>query len=148
VHLRRALLLFAIVLGLAALAASISRPSDESREAAPPRSAPPASEREPPTAEPGSAGGEESPATVVLDAGPRERVRVHVGEPVTLQVELSEPGLVEIPELGLSAPGQPLTPARFDIFTREAGRYAVRFTPADGDESEKAGTLVVGEPES
>jgi hypothetical protein len=144
VHFRRALLLFAIVLGLAALAASVSRPRDESSDTP----VPPSTEREPPTLEPGPVDGAGSPATVTLDAASRERVRVEPGEPVTLEVEVDEAGLVEIPAFGLSAPGQPLTPARFEILTRDAGRYVVRFTPAEGDGSEPAGRLVVKEPES
>jgi hypothetical protein len=142
VHLRRALLLFAIVLGLAAVAASVSGSGEESGEP----TAPATDGRDQPTVEPGPVTGQDGPATVDLDAGPRERVRVEAGRPVTLEVNVDEPGLVEIPALGLSAPGEPLTPARFDLLARDSGRIAVTFTPADGDADEPAGTLVVREP--
>ncbi|MGH2716387.1 MAG: hypothetical protein ACRDM7_21380 [Thermoleophilaceae bacterium] len=143
-HLRRALLLFAIVLGLAAITASVSRPDEDSSSPPPP---PTVAEQPEPTVEPGSAA-PEAPGTLVLDTGPRERVRVEPGQPVTLEVSVDEPGLVEIPTLGLSAFGEPLTPARFEILTSDSGRLEVTFTPVDTDESEPAGTLVVAEPKS
>jgi hypothetical protein len=61
-------------------------------------------------------------------------------------VEVDEPGQVEIPDLDLSAPGDPLTPARFEIYSSESGAHKVLFTPAAGDESREVGTLVL-EPE-
>ncbi len=66
-HLRRALLLFAIVLGLAALASAISRPQNTDDE-------PPATTTEavgPPTASPGS--GEGAPAEIAFDAAQAAR---------------------------------------------------------------------------
>lgn len=140
-HARRALLLFAIVLGLAAITASFSR-SDE--ESAPP---PPPPVAEEPSVEPGTAPIAEGPATVMLEAGPRERLRIDAGRPASVEVAVDEPSLVEIPALGLSEPAEPLTPARFDILPEQPGRIEVIFTPADTDEPEPAGTLVVREPE-
>jgi hypothetical protein len=141
VHLRRALLLFAIVLGLAALAASVSRPTDESDDSPPPS----VSDRRQPTIAPGP---ETEPATTVeLDASADQRRRLEAGRPATLVVNVDEPGLVEVPFLGLSASGDRLTPARFELLVREPDRYALLFTPADGDETEPAGMLVVTEPE-
>jgi hypothetical protein len=144
VHLRRALLLFAIVLGLAAIAASLSRQQDDAPEDSANRVPPAATEQEP-TVSPGSA--EESPqaATVVLRSGSDERVRATTGQPVTLEVTVDEAGLVDIPELGLSSAAEPLTPARFEILVNEPGRYPVTLTPAEGGEEEAAGTLVVRE---
>jgi hypothetical protein len=142
VHLRRALLLFAIVLGLAAIAASVSR-EDEDSSSPPPTVA----EQPEPTVEPGSATESEQAAIVELEAGPRERVRIEAGRAVTVEVDVPEPGLVEIPMLGLTATGEPLTPARFDILASEPARIEVQFTPAETDEPEPAGTLVVTDPE-
>lgn len=144
-HLRRALLLFAIVLGLAAIAASVSRQPEES--SSPPPRSPAATEPEAPTVEPRPVTGAGAVTTIELDAGPRERVRVDAGQPITLEVSVAEPGLVEIPMLGLSAFGEPLTPARFELFPSDTGRIEVKFTPVDTDETETAGTLVVAEPE-
>jgi len=146
VHLRRALLLFGIVLGLAAIAASVSRPRDEAGERA--RSAPSA----PPTAltertpavSPGSAESGGARADVVFGAtGGELSRRIPVGGASTVLVEVDEPGQVEIPDLGLSAPADPLTPARFEIFGSEPGTHEVLFAPASGDDSNEVGTLAI-----
>jgi hypothetical protein len=139
VHLRRALLLFAIVLGLAAFAASVSRPGGDSGDSEQSASPPPA-QREP-TVSPGTAG--EAPVTLRFNAEREQVRRLEVGRAATLQVSVDEPGQVEIPLLGLAAAADPVTPARFDIFPSEAGRYAIGFTPAAGDESLPAGVLDV-----
>ena len=44
-------------------------------------------------------------------------------------VSVEEPGQVEIPLLGVGAPADPVTPARFEVLTSEAGRYPISFTP-------------------
>jgi hypothetical protein len=138
VHVRRALLLFAIVLGLAAIAASVSRTPEESGERAERPAEPPATA---PTLSPGAA----APSAVELefDAAREQRRRLDTGQPATVVVEVDEPGLVELPNLGLSAPGDPLTPARFDVLVSDPGRFAITFTPANGDLPVPAGTLVV-----
>ena len=146
VHLRRALLLFAIVLGLAAIAASVSRPRDDAGERATSApSAPPTAETQrTPTVSPGSADSGGSRADVVFGASDGEPTRrVPVGGASTVLVEVDEPGQVEIPDLGLSAPADPLTPARFEIFGSEPGTHEVLFAPASGDESNEVGTLAI-----
>jgi hypothetical protein len=145
VHIRRALLLFAIVLGLAAIAASVSQTRDDSGEG-----------EEPPAAERGSAETSEpmlGPGTaasggvreLVFDVERDQTRRVDAGQPATVLVEVAEPGLVEIPALGLSAPAQPLTPARFDVLRSDPDRVAITFTPVESDTPEPAGLLVVRE---
>jgi hypothetical protein len=145
VHIRRALLLFAIVLGLAAIAASVSQTPDESGES----ERPPAAERgtpeqSEPTLRPGTAasGGVRD---LVFDAERDQTRRVEAGQPATVFVEVAEPGLVEIPALGLTAPAQPLTPARFDVPASDPDRVAITFTPVAGDTPEPAGLLVIRE---
>ena len=133
-HLRRALLLFAIVLGTAALVASLSRPVEERRERARP------AEPGPPTVSTTPSAGPERPVT--FEAARDESRRMRAGEAATLEVAVTEPGNVEIPELGLSAPAAPLTPARFDVLPAEPGDYEIVFT-APGDDSQPAGRLVV-----
>jgi hypothetical protein len=135
VHIRRALLLFAIVLGMAALVASLSRPIDERRDKT--------TAREPrePTAMPAPA--PETRKTLAFDAVENEAVRLPAGSAATVEVAVDEPGIVEIPDLGRSAPANPLTPARFAILASRPGRYELRFTPATGDAPESAGRLVV-----
>jgi hypothetical protein len=135
VHVRRALLLFAIVLGMAALAASLSRPPEEERATTEKR------EPRPPTAAPAPAG--HAPSPLLFDAAEKETRRLPAGRAATLEVAVEEPGSVEIPDLGLSAAAEELTPARFEVLPARPGEYEIRFTPAAGSESRPAGRLVV-----
>jgi hypothetical protein len=137
VHIRRALLLFAIVLGMAALVASLSRPAEErattdAREESGSDSA---------TAAPGPPT-DTPPRPVSFDAAATEQRRLPVGRAATLEVSVDEPGSVEVPGLGLSTSTDEHTPARFEVFPTRSGRYEILFTPADGDESRPAGTVV------
>jgi hypothetical protein len=138
VHLRRALLLFAIVLGMAALVASLSRPLEERRDDSAQRE--PRQPR-PPTASPTPA--PERPSALSFEASENETMRLRAGEAATLEVSVDEAGSVEIPGMGLSAPAGPVTPARFDVLASRPGRYELLFTPAGGNPSEPAGRLVV-----
>jgi hypothetical protein len=142
VHLRRALLLFAIVLGLAAVAASVSRPG---RESDPLRTSPPTSEEQPRTSTVAPAP-EGAPAAVdVTFPSGKPRARgIEAGQAATVLVEVDEAGQVGIEDLGMSAVADPLTPARFDVLTRTTGRHAITFVPAGAEDLEKrVGTLVV-----
>jgi hypothetical protein len=147
VHLRRALLLFAIVLGMAALVASLSSPieSRHGQSTATPRPQPRTSPG-PPTATPAPARGEGTagrPKTVSFDAATDESRNLEAGTAATVVVAVSEAGSVAIPDLGLTADADRFTPASFDVFATRPGRYRVVFTPAAGEESEPAGKLVV-----
>ena len=144
-HVRRALLLFAIVLGLAAVAASLSRPGDEQRASAPEQATTSTPEADTaPRAEPRDVA--DSAGTVELNAAEDEAVRIDAGHSTTLEVAVVEPGQVTIPDLGLTAVADPLTPARFDLLVSSPGRYPIEFTPTEGDETRSAGTLVVTAP--
>jgi hypothetical protein len=144
VHVRRALLLFAIVLGLAAIAASVSRTPEESGERDPQPAVRPDMEDGPePTVSPGSATPHRGVRELVFDAGRDQTRRVDAGEPATVLVKVEEPGLVKIENLGLSAPAEPLTPARFDVLAHTPERLPITFTPAAADTPGDAGTLVV-----
>jgi len=145
VHVRRALLLFAVVLGLAALAASLSRPSDDAPDRPPDQagttttdSTPQASPREEETTEVA-----DSAATIELDAADDETRRLEAGRSASVEVAVQEPGQVTIPKLGLTGAADPLTPARFDVLVTAEGRFPIEFIPAGSDESRAAGTLVV-----
>jgi len=139
VHIRRALLLFAIVLGMAALAASLSRPPEE-RSSTQTREEPPPA---PTTVTATPAPPASPPMLVSFDAMADERHRLPLGRAATVEVSVDEPGSVELPGLGLSANADQHTPARFDLLPTRAGNYEIVFTPAQGDESRPAGTLVV-----
>ena len=136
-HLRRALMLFALVLGLAALAAAGSRPRHANQrlpavpepQASSPRAAPP------------------SHASFSAQSRPR-RQRVEAGRPATVTVSVAKPGQVEVPGLGLTAAAEPLTPARLDVLTPKGGRFDVLYTPAAGAASRRVGVLVVSSSRS
>ena len=133
-ELRRALLLFAIVLGVAAIVTLASAPERAQRDegiglpdAADPSAGPqPIRSKAPP---------------ISFSAAEPQVRRLGAGRPVTVAVKVPDPGQVEIEGLGLSAPAEPLTPARFEVLERRPGRYDVRFTPAKGGEPRSAGTL-------
>jgi hypothetical protein len=143
VHLRRALLLFAIVLGMAALVASLSRPIDDRRAQS---TTPTETEPGPPTVTPGTApaeGGSGAPATVTFQASRDESRKLEAGRAATVLVEVAEAGSVEIPDMGLTAAADAVTPARFDVLATRPGRYPLLFTSARGEKAKPAGSLVV-----
>jgi hypothetical protein len=145
VHVRRALLLFAIVLGLAALAASLSRPSDDEPDR-PPDKAGTTTTDTTPQASPGeqeTTDVADNSATIELDAADDETRRLEAGRSASVEVAVKEPGQVTIPKLGLTGSADPLTPARFYVLVTAAGRFPIEFIPAGSDESRAAGTLVV-----
>jgi len=135
VHLRRALLLFALVMGLTALAASIApAPRRDDPPPAPAPSTPPAPVEEASIAF-------RAPASKDRPA----RRRVEAGAHVTVAVAARRPGQAEIPRLGLTASVTAHAPARFDLVAPDAGRYGVVFTPTAGPR-ERVGMLVTRSP--
>jgi hypothetical protein len=60
-----------------------------------------------------------------------------------LVVEVEQPGLVEVPGLGLTADADRLTPARFELWVHRPGSYAVTLTPAGSNEPRRIGVLRV-----
>lgn len=135
VELRRALLLFAIVLGLAAIVAAVSGSrSDRTRTRAAEPAAPPAA-----IARPGPA----RETTIRFDAaGPASTRSAHVDESVTVDVKVDEPATVELQGLGLADDAEPLTPARFDVLATRPGRHAVLLIPPDGVRARTVGHIV------
>jgi hypothetical protein len=138
VHLRRALLLFAIVLGVAA-AFSVSRAGDDPE----PEPAPTTPE---PTVSP-RADSTRAPVELYFDAGDPKAHRMRAGQAATVFVSVAKPGQVEIADLGMSSTAEPLTPARFEVLTSRTGRFPITFAAAGGGEPADAGTLVVREAE-
>jgi hypothetical protein len=143
--LRRALLLFAIVLGLAAIASSITRPSDDGGDATTDgatettgRSGAPAA-----TSVPGTP--PVDPATIRFSPGAERKAQeLEQGRPATVVVTVKVPGQVEIPSLGLTQPAEPATPARFDLLVSEAGSHRIVLRPADADsDGSQIGTVKV-----
>ena len=134
-HLRRALLLFALVLGLTALAASVAPPPRDEPEPAP-APAPP-----PPTADAGTG----EPITLSFRAPPKggelpER-EVAPDDHVIVKVKAETPGQVTIPDLGRTATVTESVPASFNILAPEPGTYDVMFE-AVGGEPTRLGAIV------
>jgi len=130
-------MLFVIVLGLAALAASLSRPGSErsNRRAQPPAPATP-------TVEPGPAA--TGPARLSFTANGRPVTRrLQAGHAATVTVRVREAGQVELQGLGLTTAAEAFTPARFEVLVRRPGRYPVRFIPAGRTQTRTAGVLQV-----
>jgi hypothetical protein len=135
VRLRRTLLLVAVVFGLAAIASSLSQPRRESREPVQDAARAPSAAPTP---------GALETARIRFSAGGRlERRRLEAGRPAAVFVTVPKPGQVDLPALGLSAPAEPLTPARFDVLRDEPGRVEVRYAPAGERESRVVGELAV-----
>lgn len=137
-ELRRAILLFAIVLGLAAVATSVSRPTATTESEAQRASAGPQST---PTARP-----QPDPMRVEIKfetSRAAEMRTLSVGRAATVTVETVRPGLVEIGDSGLNAPAERLTPARFDVLFAEPDRFPILFTRTGAAKARKVGMLKV-----
>jgi hypothetical protein len=149
VELRRALLLFAIVLGLAAIASSIARPPE--RESADVTDPPTTDSRTPamrgdattPSATPIPGTPSAGATTIRFRTGGRRQLRrLEQGRPATVLVAIDTSGQVEIPSLGLTQPAEPLTPAHFDILVTAPGVHEIVLHPASaGAPSATVGTL-------
>lgn len=139
-HLRRALLLFAIVLGLTAIASSVAPPPrDATRNGGPPAT----TEAPPPLA------GPVTPAQTLAFGYPPPAARprpaaVDQEDHAVVTVRTKAAGEASIPRLGLTADAAPETPASFDVLLTDPGRYDVIFQPAGGQPS-RIGTVVVRE---
>jgi hypothetical protein len=136
VHLRRALLLFAVVLGTSALVFSIAPAPREKGADEAPEPVPSPGERE-----------RALPRRVSFADGASRRrpeTRVRRGEHVVVEVRAGRPGEAALEGLGLLQPVGPRTPALFDLLASRPGRYAVTFTPVAGRPA-PLGTLVVAE---
>lgn len=129
-QIRRVLLLFALVLGLSAVVASLAPPPEESRDdergtdttvAASPPAPGPAMPRMPVRI---AARGPKAP--------PVTR-RVRQGSSFRLEVPVREPGDVVVDQLGLRQSADPRTPAQFYVLASPPGSYEVAFVPVLGD---------------
>jgi hypothetical protein len=129
-HLRRALLLFALILGLTAVAVAVS----------------PSRERDDPTAPPPADAPARPPfRDVVFDvrASGRATLRsARTGEHLLLSVSSAEGGLVTIPRLGLTDSVELDSPAHFDVLAPSPGRYDVLLAPSALEQPRRVGTLL------
>ena len=131
-HVRRAILLFALVLGLTALAAAVS-PSRNRGTTAPA----PAPEVAPTNVLPRVV------AFAARASGVPQLRRARTGEHLLVTVSSADGGLVTIPRLGRTATVTDAAPAQFDLLAPRAGRYDVLLELAGGpSEPRRLGTLV------
>ena len=129
-QIRRVLLLFALVLGLSAVVASLAPPPEDANDqqrgtdttvAATPPSTGPAMRR--------------MPVRIAVRGpkAPRVTRRVREGSSFALEVPVREPGTVVLDGLGLNQTADPHTPAQFYLLASPPGRYAVAFVPPLGE---------------
>ena len=135
--MRRAILLFALVLGLTALAAAVS----------PSRGGGGGGGVTPVAPAPAVSPAQAMPRQIVLDArrarGRRPKLlRARAIEHVVVTVLASRGGLATIPRLGRTASVSAAAPALFDLLAPAPGRYDVMFEAAGSSEPRRAGTLV------
>ena len=141
-ELRRALLLFAIVLGIAAVVSSLARPPvrEERGDRGEPSAGSAAPSRPTASAGPATRG---APEIRFVVGGKRKTETLKAGAAATVTVSVEEPGGVSIDGLGLNAHAAPLTPARFDVLSTRPGRYVVRFTAVPDARSRLLGFVQV-----
>jgi hypothetical protein len=135
VELRRALLLFAIVLALAAVVASLSSSgSSGTRDAA--KTAPAL-----PRARPGPAA---RPRTVTFDSTHAPVTRsLPTGVAGTVVVRVDQPETVELDGLGLVSDASPVTPARLSVLADQPGRHRIRAVGQNGARGRTLGVLAI-----
>lgn len=142
-ELRRALLLFAIVLGLAAIASTIARPPERGDRTTDTAANAPPARSEPSASSPGA----RTPQPTTIEFRTSAKPQTHEleqGQPATVLVEVETPGQVDIPSLGLTDTGEPLTPAMFEILATEPGSHPIMVQPAASETlPSKVGTLKV-----
>ena len=132
VHLRRALILFALVLGLTALAAAVSPSRETGQTLGGPAPAPP------------PAGSKVRALSFeVRRSGTPAIRRARADDHLAISVSSGEGGLVTIPRLGRTASVAPGAPALFDLLAPGPGRYDLLFAASSLDEPRRIGTLVV-----
>lgn len=138
-ELRRALLLFAIVLGLAAIVTAVARPPERAQrdEGGSDRPAEPATPAATPFPD------DDAPASISFSATEPRTRRLEAGRAATVTVKVPARGQVELATLGLNAAAEPLTPARFEVLESRPGRHEIRFTPARGAEARSVGALQI-----
>jgi len=128
-----------LVAGVLLISAVASALTQERRPRASTQAAPPAAQ-----APSHATSGPVKVVRFVVGPGPGAVQRVALGQHVTVSVQVDQPALVSAPDLGLSAPANPGTPASFDLYTTRSGRFALILQPIDGV-LRRAGTLVVTE---
>lgn len=130
------MLLFAIVLGFAAIAASLAPPPTDERADEPSTVVEPPEDAQAPAAR--------APEELRFVTGGEEPERrtIEAGRRAVVTVAVQHPGQVAIQGLGLLQSAEPGAPARFDLLVSRAGRYEITFRPVEG-QPERIGIIEV-----
>jgi hypothetical protein len=135
--LRRATLLFALILGLTALVATVTPSRDDGNSGGSVALAPAA------PVSPSTALARQIPLDTRHRSHGRARiVRARENEHVVVSVLASSGGLATIPDLGRTETVSAAAPGLFDLLAPPPGRYDVMFEPAGSAEPRRVGTLV------
>jgi hypothetical protein len=125
---RRLLFVFAVLLGMTALATSLA-PRPEVRDRAGTRGGPTPTAT--PTPERSEAASRRIERTISADPGrPRAHIRVRVGDVLALTVRGDLLDGVEIPALGKLEPVEPGSPARFEMLLETPGELRIGLVDA------------------
>jgi hypothetical protein len=126
---RRLLVLFAVLLGLTALATSLAPRPTGTRPGMVQRTPSPTAT---PTPQPLEGNSRRIEQTISADPGkPRARVRARVGDILALTVRGDVLDGVEIAELGKLEPIEPGSPARFEVLLERRGDLSVELVDAE-----------------
>jgi hypothetical protein len=119
---RRILVLVVVLMGLTALAASLTPPPQTLRRGAPP---PGGAQATPEAVEPAApAAARTVTARLSADGRPR-RISARTGDTVTLDVSAGAPDTVVIDDLAVSEPVDPDSPAHVELYADTAGSYPI-----------------------
>jgi plastocyanin len=124
---RRILVLVAVLMGLTALAASLSPPPESLRQG---RRTPAASPSPGVTPAPSAAAGRTVAAHFAAAARQPQRITAAVGDTVDLTVTGDVLDTVVIPGLAVSEPVDRYSPAQVQLYADTPGRYPVRLLDA------------------
>ena len=101
----------------------------------------------PPTTEKASAPSARTPQPTTIEFRNAAKPQTHeleLGRPATVLVDVETPGQVDIPSLGLTDTGEPLTPAMFEILETTPGSHPIMVQPAASETlPSKIGTLKI-----
>lgn len=128
---------------MAAIASTIARPPDRNDNAAPDTTATAPTQPKPsvtsPTAE------TPQPTTIEFRNGAKPQIhKLEQGQSATVLVDVETPSQVDIPSLGLTDTGEPLTPAMFEILEAKPGSHPIMVQPAASETlPSKVGTLKI-----
>lgn len=127
---------------MAAIASTIARPPSRGGDATTDTTT-----AAPPSTEKASSPNAKTPQPTTIEFRSGAKPQTHEleqGQAATVLVDVETPGQVEIPSLGLTDTGEPLTPAMFEILETKPGNHPIMVQPAASETlPSKIGTLKI-----